>query len=33
MKKTDFTQYDSWWFEGQTTELGNEYVNRIKEGK
>jgi hypothetical protein len=24
------TSYDSWWFEGQATELGNEYVKRIK---
>lgn len=23
--------YDSWWFEGQATELGNEYVKSIKE--
>lgn len=25
------TPYDSWWFEGQATELGNRYVNSIKE--
>lgn len=25
------TPYDSWWFEGQATELGTKYVNRIKE--
>ena len=25
------TPYDSWWFEGQATELGNQYVNFIKE--
>lgn len=25
------TSYDSWWFEGQATELGNQYVNSIKE--
>lgn len=24
------TDYDSWWFEGQATQLGTEYVNRIK---
>lgn len=25
------TSYDSWWFEGQATELGTKYVNLIKE--
>lgn len=25
------TSYDSWWFEGQATELGTQYVNSIKE--
>lgn len=25
------TPYDSWWFEGQATELGNRYVISIKE--
>lgn len=25
------TPYDSWWFESQATELGNQYVNQIKE--
>ena len=24
------TSYDSWWFEGQATELGTQYVNSIK---
>ena len=27
------TPYDSWWFEGQATELGTQYVNSIKESK
>lgn len=22
--------YDGWWFEGQATRLGNEYVNRVR---
>ena len=25
------TPYDAWWFEAQATELGNQYVNQIKE--
>lgn len=25
------TSYDSWWFEGQATNLGTKYVNLIKE--
>lgn len=25
--------YDEWWFEGQATELGTEFVERVKEGK
>ncbi len=25
------TSYDSWWFEGQATEIGTKYVNSIKE--
>jgi hypothetical protein len=24
------TTYDSWWFEGNATALGNEFINRIK---
>ncbi|MBR4043448.1 MAG: hypothetical protein IKJ10_02220 [Bacteroidaceae bacterium] len=27
------TPYDSWWFEGQATDLGRKYVNLIKENK
>lgn len=25
--------YDAWWFEAQATQLGNEYINNIKEGR
>lgn len=25
------TEYDSWWFEGQATDLGDRYVEQIKE--
>ncbi len=27
------TAYDSWWFEGNATALGSEYIKRIKSGK
>jgi len=27
------TSYDSWWFEGQATEIGTKYVNSIKENR
>lgn len=26
------TPYDSWWFEGQATELGTAFVNKVKGG-
>lgn len=29
----DKTRYDLWWFEGQATMLGDEFINRIKEGE
>lgn len=28
--RKDTSPYDSWWFEGQASALGRQYVNRIK---